>query len=491
MKYLLAALAAIVLAGCGQVVPNTPQPLALVPYPQTVQRHDGALTLAKSVKLVVAPDAPNAKRAAKALLSRLDLRNAPGATTRITLRLIDAPELGADGYRLTVTDNVELSANTDIGLFYAVQTLRQLLPVKPDDAYRLPHVAITDVPSYAWRGSSVDVARSFLPITYLKKHIDRMAFFKLNRLHLHLTDDQGWRIEIKKHPRLTEIGGASAVEGGRTGFYTQAELKDLVAYAKARGVIIVPEVDLPGHTQAMIAAYNKLACDDVTNLDTYSGIEVGFSKLCMTKPDVIYPFVRDVLKEVTAIFPSQYIHIGGDEIKDPGYDGFVTRAAQIVEDLGRTPIVWEEGSVAELPTDALLQLWNDDYAIADAVKQGHQLILSPCSYMYIDHANYPGQPHTATWCDKDGVPLARVYSFNPQSFPAAIGVEGALWSERVHTNATADNRLWPRLAAVAEVAWTPKSQRDYTSFTERMGSMRARLDAFGIHYYPDPDLGWQ
>lgn len=491
MKYFLAALAAIVLAGCGQIVPNTPQPLSLVPYPQNVQRHDGALALAKSVNLVVDGDAPNATRAVHALLSRLDLNVTAGAATQITLRLIDAPKLGAEGYRLTVGDNVVLSAGTDAGLFYAVQTLRQLLPVQSADSYAVPHVTISDVPSYAWRGSSVDVARSFLPIAYLKKHIDRMAFFKLNRLHLHLSDDQGWRIQIKKYPKLTEIGGASAVEGGRSGYYTQAQLKDLVAYAKARGIVIVPEIDLPGHTQAMIAAYNKLACDDVTNLDTYSGIEVGFSKLCMTKPDVIYPFVRNVLKEVVAIFPSKYIHIGGDEIKDPGYAGFVTKAAQIVDDLGRTAIVWEEGSVADLSPDVRLQLWNDDYAIADAVNKGHQLILSPCSYMYIDHANYPGQPHTATWCDKDGVPLARVYSFNPQSFPAAVGVEAALWSERVHTNATADNRLWPRLAAVAEVAWTPKSERDYTRFTERMGAMRARLDAFGIHYYPDPDLGWQ
>lgn len=490
MKLLLPSLMALALAACGPVAQKPAQPLTLVPAPQSVTRDAGTLELGKKVALDVDGAAPGAERAVRALLSRLRIDTAADAPVTIRLRRVEAPELGPEGYRLDVGKSVVLSAHTDTGLFHAVQTLRQMLPAQPAPAYTLPHAAIVDQPAYTWRGSSVDVARSYLPVSYLKKHIDRMAFFKLNRLHLHLTDDQGWRIQIRKYPALTDIGGASAVEGGVAGYYTQEELKDLVAYAQARHVVIVPEIDLPGHTQAAIASLNELACDDVTNLAPYTGVEVGFSKLCLTKPEVIYPFVRNVLEEVVAIFPSEYIHIGGDEIKDPGYAEFISRASAIVDDLGRTAVVWEEGSVADMRPEVLLQLWNDEYDIQAAVDKGHKLILSPCSRMYLDHSNYAGQPDTYTWCRKEGVPLKRVYAFAPEAFPHAAGVEGTLFSELVHSGETADNRLWPRLAAVAELAWTHKEKRGYLDFTRRMGGLRAHLDALGIHYYADPDLGW-
>ncbi|KAF1699482.1 hypothetical protein CSC62_00850 [Pseudoxanthomonas jiangsuensis] len=482
-------------AACSQPTPPAAaaggtETVSIVPLPQSVEARPGALRVAGAVALEAPAAAPNARRTLEDALASLDLRTDAKATARIRLQLADDASLGEEGYRLVVGDGIDLVARTDAGLLHAVQSLRQLLPAQAQAEYRLPHLAITDVPAYAWRGSSLDVARSFLPVEYLERHIDRMAFFKLNRLHLHLSDDQGWRMEIKRYPKLVEIGGASAVRGGRSGWYTQEQLKHLVAYAQARGITIVPEIDMPGHVQAMLASYNELACDDVENLAPYDGLEVGFSVLCLSKPEVVYPFVRHVLEEVLEVFPSQEIHIGGDEIKHPLYADFVARTAAVVREMGRTPIAWEEGSVADTGPDMLLQLWNDGYAIDAAVAKGHPLILSPCTYFYLDHGNHAGQPQTYDWCRKEGVPLERVYSFDPTEFKTAVGIEAALWSELVHTDAAADDRLWPRLAAVSEVAWSSAGQRDYAGFLERMGALRAHLDALGIRYHPEPDLGW-
>ncbi len=463
--------------------------LPLVPVPRQVQVQAGELQLAGTVRLEADAGASRATRALRSAFERLGLEEG-SAGTRISLRLVDESALGEEGYRLVIGEDIELLARTEAGLLHAVQSLRQLLPAQASPEYRLPRLAIEDAPAYPWRGLSLDVARSFLPVSYLEKTLDRMALFKLNRLHLHLTDDQGWRIEIKGYPKLLEVGGASAVKGGRSGWYTQDELRHLVAYAQARGITIVPEIDVPGHVQAALASYNELACDDEDNLAPYSGLEVGFSVLCLDKPEVVYPFVRDVLEEVLAIFPSQEIHIGGDEIKHPLYGEFVARVAAMVEEMGRTPIAWEEGSVADTSPRMLLQLWNDGYDIAPAVAEGHPLILSPCSYFYIDHGNYAGQPRTYDWCRKEGVPLARLYSFDPAPFATAVGIEAALWTELVHTDEAADNRLWPRLAAAAELGWSPASQRGYAAFLRRMGALRGHLDAMGVAYHREPDLGW-
>ncbi len=483
--------AATAATGCAQrteVTEPTSALTSIVPIPQTIQPAAGELRFS-SIKVEAAAGTPHATQALTELLARLGLDGSGATSATLHLQLVDEAELGEEGYRLVIDNAIRLSARTDAGLLHGAQSLRQLLPAQKQAEYRLAQLAIRDVPAYRWRGVSLDVARSFLPVEYLEKHIDRMALFKLNRLHLHLTDDQGWRIEIKRYPKLVEIGGRSAVEGGRAGYYTQEQLKHLVAYAQARGVTIVPEIDMPGHVQAALASYNELACADVKNLSPYSGVEVGFSVFCLEKPEVVYPFVRNVLEEVVAIFPSQEIHIGGDEIKDPLYADFVTRTAAMMDEMGRTPIVWEEGSVADMKPSAILQLWNDGYAIDAAVAKGHPLILSPCSYLYIDHGNYAGQPG-ADWCRAEGVPLKRLYSFDPAPFKTAVGIEAALWTEFVHTDASADAHLWPRLAAVAELGWSPAGQRSYAAFAQRMGALRPQLDALGVQYHPEPDLGW-
>ncbi|MGJ4801901.1 beta-N-acetylhexosaminidase [Luteimonas sp. SDU82] len=489
LLFQLVAAMAIACSACTPV-DAADAPLHLVPVPQSVELRSGSLEIAGAIGLEADRAAPNATRTLQAALDGLGIAFTAASSPRIRLQLSDDPALGEEGYRLVVADDIQLSARNDTGLLHAVQTLRQLLPASGQPRVLLPRLEIADAPAYRWRGLSLDVARSFLPVGYVEKTLDRMALFKLNRLHLHLTDDQGWRIEIKRYPKLVEIGGASAVQGGQSGWYTQDELRHLVSYAQARGITIVPEIDVPGHVQAALASYNELACDDEDNLAPYSGLEVGFSVLCLDKPEVVYPFVRNVLEEVVAIFPSREIHIGGDEIKHPLYADFVARTAAMVEEMGRTAIAWEEGSVADTRPDVLLQLWNDSYDISAAVAKGHPLILSPCSYFYIDHGNYAGQPQTYDWCRKEGVPLARMYSFDPAPFRTAVGIEAALWTELVHTEAAADNRLWPRLAAAAELAWSPASQRGYEGFVRRMGALRPHLDAMGIAYHPEPDLGW-
>ncbi|WP_339896535.1 beta-N-acetylhexosaminidase [uncultured Gilvimarinus sp.] len=503
MKLLLATVAACLLAGCGSHMDQSTSPnsgasadgttasqLALVPYPDDVTPMPGTLELTKVVHVEAADGTETSAPALNRLLKALDITRDSSAHTQIQLYLVDEPALGDEGYRLDIDQQIVLSANTDAGLFYAVQTLSQLLPANVQASYPLPNLSITDSPSYSWRGNMLDVARSFFSVEYLKQHIDRMARFKLNRLHLHLSDDQGWRVEIEGYPKLTEIGGASAVKGGRSGFYTQDDIRELVRYAKARHVTLVPEIDLPGHTQAAIASYNELACDDVTNLAPYSGLEVGFSKLCLTDRETTYTFVKDVLTEIVKLFPSEYIHIGGDEIKDPLYPEFIARATRIVDQLGRTAIAWEEGSVADNDPDVLLQLWNDEYDIQPALDRGHQLILSPCSYAYFDHGNYQGQPNTYDWCRKEGVPLERAYQLKPEDFEQIVGVESAMWSELVHTDAAADNRLWPRVAVTAELGWSRADDRDYQAFLQRLNALRPMLDAMGIEYYREPQLNW-
>ena len=242
--------------------------------------------------------------------------------------------LGEEGYILEInTKGITLKSATQAGLFYGIQSLRQLFPAVIENGQalgtiNLPQLYIKDIPKYSWRGSMVDVARSFFGLDYLKRHVDRMALYKLNRLHLHLTDDQGWRIEIKSKPALTGIGSKGAVINGNSGFLSQEEYKELQQYAAARNIIIIPEIDLPGHVYSALVAYPELNCEDFTNLnkvvmppELYTGIRVGWSKLCLTKPEV-YEFVDDVIKEIAQITDGPWIHIGGDEIKDPLYKTF-------------------------------------------------------------------------------------------------------------------------------------------------------------------------
>ena len=469
---------------------SDPAPLSLVPQPTTmvVQKTTSEIGLSANVQIDVSAIASAA--ALQKLIANLGVIHSADAPYKIQLQRVNNVDLGAEGYTLVIDQNIVISAQTDAGLFYGIQTLKQLLPTVKQNTYSLPQLQITDVPQYPWRGSMIDVGRNFFTIEYLQKHVERMALFKLNKLHLHLSDDQGWRVEIKKYPKLTSVGGSTKVGGGEGGSYTQQELKDFVAFAALNEVEVIPEVDMPGHIQAAIASYNELACSDVTNLGLYTGTAVGFSSLCLASSTVTYQFVEDVLAELTEIFPSQYLHIGGDEIKNDLYPQFIEKTNLIVKGLHKTMIGWEESSAGDISADSLLQLWNDNYNIKSATDRNIHLILSPCSYTYLDHGNYNGQPNTYTWCRSQGIPLEHVYSFDPDNYALVVGIEAPLWSELVTTEATADNRIWPRLAAIAELSWSTKSNRQYSQFVLRLSALKPQLDKLGVSYYKEPQLNW-
>lgn len=319
-----------------------------------------------------------------------------------------------------------------------------------------------------------------------------MSLYKLNRLHLHLTDDQGWRIEIKSKPKLTEIAGKSAVKNGRSGFLTQEEYKELQAYAEARNITIIPEIDMPGHIYAALIAYPELNCDEFSNLDTtmakppelFHGYEVGWSKFCLEKPEV-YDFVSEVIGELSEITTGDYIHIGGDEIDDERYKEFVVKADSIVRSNGKTTIGWEEVTQATVDPGFISQRWNGKTESVVDVR----IIESICTNFYFDHANEPGQEDTNNWCQERGVSLEDAYYFTPDD-PNVIGVEAPVWSELVTSNDRADNRLWPRTIATSEVGWTKKESKNFSDFKKRLGAHGARLDNLSINYYRSSEIDW-
>ena len=409
-------------------------------------------------------------------------------------------ELGNEGYILEINhEGVFLKAATEAGLFYAIQSLRQILPASlENDQFKhkklqLPHLYIKDIPKYSWRGTMVDIARSFFGLEYLKSHVDRMAFYKMNRLHLHLTDDQGWRIEIKSKPELTNIGSKGAVIDGNSGFLSQEEYIELQTYAAARNIIIIPEIDMPGHIYSALLAYPELNCDEFSNLEPrmatppefFSGTKVGWSKLCLTKPE-IYDFVSTVIGEMASITTGPWIHIGGDEIKDDLYETFVVKADSIVQKYGKTSIGWEEVTKAPISSSLISQQWHGNVkSVVDV-----QVIESICTSFYFDHGNIPGQENTNNWCKKTGVSLEEVYGFSSEN-QNVLGLEAPVWTEFVFDEDTLDNRFWPRTIAVAEIAWNSDESRNYTEFIGRLSMHEERLKRMGINYFPAEELNWK
>ncbi len=477
--------------------------ISIIPQPAEVNLQEGSFLLPERAVVCYGPGAGKSAAWLQKLLGNTYVESyamsgsdCVGFSLKIDETLKE--DLGKEGYKLRITkDVVSFSAASEAGLFYAIQTFRQLLPSeieqeKVTDLIKLPQLEITDSPRYNWRGSMIDIARSFFGMDYLKKHIDRMALYKLNKLHLHLTDDQGWRIEIKGKPKLTEVGGKSAVKNGRSGYLSQEEYKELQAYAKARNITIVPEIDMPGHIYAALIAYPELNCEEFSNLEPklatppqlYHDYTVGWSKLCLEKPE-IYDFVSEVIGELAEITSGDYIHIGGDEIEDEKYKEFVIKADSIVRETGKTTIGWEEVTQAEVSPEFISQRWNGK--TENVVNT--RIIESICTNFYFDHANVPGQENTNNWCQERGVSLEDAYNFTADN-PNVIGVEAPIWTELITSDDKADNRLWPRTIATSEVGWTVMESKNFDDFKERLGNHGARLDYLDINYFRSPDINW-
>jgi len=463
-------------------------------------------------------------------------------TNALSIRL--TPDSGSrepESYRLVVAPRgVILSAPTPAGLVHGLQTLRQLLPPElerglmtesaptlpppPPPRWVIPAVEIEDAPRFRYRGILLDVARWFYPPEFIKKLIDVLALYKFNTLHLHLTDDQGWRLEIKKYPRLTQVGawrketivgqnfdpyvGDGTPHGG---FYTQEQMRELVAYAAARHVTIIPEIEMPGHASAALAAFPELSC-------TGGPFEVstrwGVHEDIFCPSEQTFAFLEDVLSEVMQLFPSEYIHIGGDEVpkkqwknspvaKDvirrerlgnqEGLQGyFIRRIEAFLRAHGRRLIGWDETLEGGLAPEATVMSWRGVEGGIEAARQGHDVIMTPANRTYFDY--YQGDPAAEPLAIGGFLPLDSVYAFEPvpeeltpQQAAHVVGGQGNLWTEYIPTPARAEYMLLPRMLALAEVLWSTKETRNWNRFVVRLPAQFARLDALGVEYrVPEP-----
>ncbi|WP_432095471.1 beta-N-acetylhexosaminidase [Streptomyces sp. bgisy100] len=416
-----------------------------------------------------------------------------------------AEDLGDEGYRLDSSRaGVAISARTATGLFHGIQTLRQLLPAAVERQARQPgpwKVAggtITDAPRFAYRGAMLDVSRHFFTVEQVKRYIDQMALYKLNKLHLHLSDDQGWRIAIDSWPRLATYGGSTQVGGGRGGHYSKRDYREIVRHAADRHLEVVPEIDMPGHTNAALASYARLNCDGVAP-PLYTGTEVGFSSLCVPKA-VTYDFVDDVVRELAAMTPGRYLHIGGDEAHSTpheDYVAFMDRAQRTVAEYGKTVVGWHQLTGAKPADGAVAQYWGTtgtEKEVVDAAKAGTRMVLSPANRAYLDMKYTKDTPLGLSWAGY--VEVRQSWDWDPgrylQGVPesAVFGVEAPLWSETLTTSDHIEFMAFPRLPGIAELGWSPAATHDWEAYRKRLAAQAPRWAELGIDYYRSPQVPW-
>lgn len=516
-----------------ELTEDTPEPGDLIPAPVSAET-DAAenFELRPDTELTVEPGEQGARRAAEYLgeilrpATGFDLPVTEGESEGdqvpvIALRLTEGSsddetaenqpaenQPGANqpgGYELDVTPGrIELAAGDADGLFAGVQTIRQLLPAEiestevADRRWTVAGGTVTDHPRYAYRGAMLDVARHFFDVDVVKRHIDRLAQYKINYLHLHLTDDQGWRIEIESWPELTETGAANEVGGGEGGYYTQDEYRDIVSYAQQRGITIVPEIDMPGHTNAALVSYPELNCDGEAP-EPYTGTRVGFSSLCIDS-ELTYEFVRDVINEVAGMTPGEYLHIGGDEADattDAEYATFFDRVFPMIVEAGKQPIGWHEYAEVALPDSAVMQYWRietEEEGTANAAAAGNQVLMSPASAAYLDMAYHEDDPWGNDWAGPVNVRAA--YDWDPAQFLDGVseehilGVEAPLWTELVETESDIERMAFPRMQAIAEVGWSRSGESSWEDFASRLAQHGERMDAQGIDFHRSPEISW-
>lgn len=445
----------------------------------------------------------------KKLKSKIDLEIPVNQATSNTVERIiyinqsDSVTLGTpEAYQLYINqDSIILNANTAEGAFRGIQTLRQLVPETSNDTlaeqsiWPVPTGKITDSPNFAYRGSMLDVARHFFSVEDVKKYIDLLSYYKINVLHLHLSDDQGWRIEIKSWPKLTEVGGSTEVGGEAGGFYTQEDYKEIVRYAAERYMTIIPEIDMPGHTNAASVSYPFLNGNGKMPR-LYEGTHVGFSTFD-TRKDTVYAFVDDVVREISAITPGPYFHIGGDEshvTKKKDYIYFVNKVEKIVQKYGKRMIGWDEVAIADIDSTSISHWWSSEKNAKKAVEKGMQIIISPAKKAYLDMSYDSLSKHGLHWAAY--IPVDTAYVWSPEEYGEIplehiLGVEAPLWSETISNIDELEYLAFPRVIGYSELSWSIPENRDWEDYKIRLADQAPFLDRMNVKYYPSPLIDWK
>jgi hexosaminidase len=534
MNTLLIAVALVVTAA------QTDTTLSIVPKPVRLERHAGRFTLARGTVIVTDAATRELGHTLADLLFpatgfRLPVQSrAPASGPVISIgRDTTLARLGEEGYRLDVTAaRVTIRAPAPAGAFYALQTLRQLLPAEifrgapvTRVTWTMPAVSIEDQPRFQWRGGHLDAGRHFMPKEFVKKFIDLLALHKLNRFHWHLTEDQGWRIEIKRYPRLTEVGawrretlvGRQAAYADSTqwrfdgrrhgGFYTQDDVREIVAYARARFVTVVPEIEMPGHAQAAIAAYPELGnTPDTRDVSTHWGVHAHI----LNPEESTIRFMQNVLAEVLELFPGRYVHIGGDEavktewqaseraqarirelgLKDEAelQSWFIHRMDEFLSGRGRSLIGWDEILEGGLAPNAVVMSWRGTAGGIAAAKAGHDVVMTPTSHTYFDY--YQSRDTTSEPLAIGGyLPLDTVYAYEPipreltaNEARHVVGAQAQHWTEYMPDAKQVEYMGFPRLTALAEVVWTPRERKDYGDFRARLAAHLRRLEILDVRF---------
>jgi hexosaminidase len=512
---------------------------AIIPRTLALETGGGEWTLSRNAVIAYADEAAQSSAATVAAQLRLatgyELPLVNAGKGDIVFVTQETESLGAEGYTLSIADHVRISSPTAAGLFYGGQSLRHALPPEifsrtpVDMEWTAPRLQVRDVPRFRWRGLMLDVSRHFMPKEDVMKFIDVMASLKFNTFHWHLTDDQGWRLEIRKYPKLTEVGAwreetvvghmsdyrrknlPYVFDGKRHGgFYTQDDIREVVAYAAERHITIIPEIDMPGHMQAAIAAYPELGC--TTNRLPVRTIW-GVCPNILNPEESTVEFCKDVLTEVMELFPSEFIHVGGDEAKKDQWEAsariqqlreerglkdmhemqswFIREIDDFLVSNGRRLVGWDEISAGGLAKNATVMWWRRNKGIPvtrKALENGHDIVVATQSHLYFDY--YQSADKTREPLAIGGhLPLERVYGFEPffkelsaQEKKQVLGVQGQIWTEYIRDMKAVEYMAFPRACALAELAWLPAEEKDYSDFTRRLKTQQRRLDAAGINY---------
>jgi hexosaminidase len=485
----------------------TPTFADIIPAPSQVQPASGHFELVADAALYVDPATPELMAIADYLAAKLRPTTGfalpvravtdppPAGNIYMTTRAAD-PALGEEGYALEVSQGrVTLTAPAAAGLFHGIQTVRQLLPPAIDRAAVQPGPwliaagSIRDQPRFRWRGAMLDVVRHFFPVADLERYMDLLAYYKINRFHIHIADDQGFRVAISSWPRLTSVGAQSELGGGPGGFYTKAQYQELVAYASARYITIVPEIDMPGHSGAALASYAQLNCNGVAPPLLTGG------DLCVSLPATAQ-YVHDVLGELAAMTPGEFLHRGGDESNVTGNDyvTFGDQVQSVIRQAGKRMIGWSDIGVTDLDASSLAQHWATVAPTLAAKSKGAKIVMSPANHAYMDMKYDAQTPLGLDWAGFVPEPVA--YSWDPAQQVDGVGeadiegVEGPLWSETLVTMADIEFMAFPRMPGIAEIGWSPVGHRSWDEYKVSLAAHGPRLTALGVNYYVSDRVPW-